>query len=99
MLAGFVPEALLVTGGVGWLTSMRIPVPAQAEEPAVPIVATPTVPTPTRGEEVPHRPKADEATTDTGPKRDPGWDRVIEYLDPEEPGLAGLAHALADAGV
>ncbi|MFD8864050.1 DEAD/DEAH box helicase [Streptomyces sp. NPDC059590] len=99
MLDGFATEVLTVTGGAGWLTSTRVPVPVPADEPAVADIAAPPVPALTAEEEAPPQPEAGEATTDTGRKRDSGWDRVIEYLDPEESGLAGLAHALADAGV
>jgi hypothetical protein len=33
------------------------------------------------------------------PARDAAWDQVIEYLDPDEPGLLALAEALATRGV
>ncbi|MFD5836562.1 hypothetical protein ACFWHV_23815 [Streptomyces collinus] len=33
------------------------------------------------------------------PARDAAWDQVIEYLDPDEPGLLALAEALAARGV
>lgn len=33
------------------------------------------------------------------PGRDEEWDRVVEYLDPDEPGLLALAEALAARGV
>ncbi|MEU6367481.1 DEAD/DEAH box helicase [Streptomyces sp. NPDC046931] len=100
MIDGFAPEVLTVTGGEGWLTSTRTPVPSQAEELAsVGVVAAPSVPAVGGGEAAPARPTAGRSADDAGPGRDPGWDRVIEYLDPEEPGLAELAGALADAAV
>jgi hypothetical protein len=33
------------------------------------------------------------------PARDAAWDRVVEYLDPDEPGLLTLAEALAARGL
>ncbi|MFJ3627529.1 DEAD/DEAH box helicase [Streptomyces albidoflavus] len=35
----------------------------------------------------------------TGPRRDAGWDQVLEYLDPEEPALGELARQLAERHV
>ncbi|MGK5639627.1 DEAD/DEAH box helicase [Streptomyces sp. URMC 126] len=100
MLDAFAPEVLTVTGGAGWLTSARTPVPSPADElAAVGVVPAPSVPAAGSGEAVPPRLSADEAQSDEGRGRGPRWDRVIEYLDPEEPGLTDLAHALAGAAV
>ncbi|MEU7185246.1 DEAD/DEAH box helicase [Streptomyces sp. NPDC045369] len=100
MLEGFATEVLTVTGGVGWLTSTRTPVPSPAEElTSVGVVAAPSVPARRSGEEAPPRRPAYEGFGDEEAGRDPGWDQVIEFLDPEEPGLADLAHALAAAAV
>jgi hypothetical protein len=100
MLDGFAPEALTVTGGEGWLSSMRVPVPRHSEEPsAVAASAVPAVPAVTVDEIATREPEAAERHRGTDRGRDPRWDRVIELLDPEEPGLAALAHALASAAV
>ncbi|MFE1050576.1 DEAD/DEAH box helicase [Streptomyces olivaceus] len=100
MLDGFTPEVLALTGGEGWLTSTRTPVPSPTDELApVGVAPVPAVPAVGSGETVAPKPSADEARGGDTPGRDPGWDRVIEYLDPEEPGLTELAHALADAAV
>ncbi|MEU9914754.1 DEAD/DEAH box helicase [Streptomyces sp. NPDC051001] len=99
MLDGFATEVLTLTGGAGWLTSTRIPVASHADDLAsVGVVAAPSVPAVGSGEADP-RHTAHEAPSDAVPEQDPEWDRVIEYLDPEEPGLADLAHALATAAV
>ncbi|WP_260868351.1 hypothetical protein [Streptomyces sp. SLBN-134] len=100
MLDGFDAEVLTVTGGEGWLSSARIPVPRPAEEPsAVEAAAVPAVPAVPADETTAREPEAAEQPGGTDHGRDPGWDRVIELLDPEEPGLAALAHALAAAAV
>jgi hypothetical protein len=41
----------------------------------------------------------EEAPSESRPKRDGAWDAVLEYVDPDEAGLAELAHALAELGV
>ncbi|MDT0442868.1 DEAD/DEAH box helicase [Streptomyces johnsoniae] len=100
MLDGFATEVLTVTGGAGWLSSTHVPVPARAAEtaaPAVPAVAA-AVAAVAAVEEVSPVPGADDAVAGTAGRRDSGWERVIAYLDPQEPGLAVLAHVLADAG-
>ncbi|MEU2346095.1 DEAD/DEAH box helicase [Streptomyces sp. NPDC013082] len=100
MLDGFDTDVFTVTGGAGWLTSTRAPVPSHADELAsVGVVAAPSVPAAANAEAVPPRHAAHEVPCNAGPGRDPGWDRVIEHLDPEESGLADLAHALAGAAV
>ncbi|MGW2293129.1 DEAD/DEAH box helicase [Streptomyces violaceorubidus] len=100
MLDGFTPEVLALTGGEGWLTSTRTPVLSPTDELApVGVAPVPAVPAVGSGETVAPRTSVDEARGGDTPGRDPGWDRVIEYLDPEEPGLTELAHALADAAV
>ncbi|MDG5804054.1 DEAD/DEAH box helicase [Streptomyces ossamyceticus] len=103
MLDGFDPEVLTLTGGEGWLSSARIPVPRPAEEPsaveAAAVPAVPAVPAVLADETARREPEAAEQPGGTDHGRAPGWDRVIELLDPEEPGLAALAHALAAAAV
>lgn len=88
LLNGFSTDELAVTGGVGWLASSRneiFPLLAQDEH------ARPAEPVPVP---VSRRPVPEQAP----PPRDPAWERVLEYLDPDEPGLAVLARSLADAG-
>jgi hypothetical protein len=97
LIDGFATEVLTMTGGAGWLTSTRTPVPT--EEPTSGITAAPPAPAAGSGEDASAKRAAPEGPADAASDRDPGWDRVIEYLDPEETGLAELAHALADAGV
>ncbi|MDH6625674.1 Zn-finger nucleic acid-binding protein [Streptomyces sp. LBL] len=100
MLDDFATEALTVTGGAGWLTSNRTPMPSPANDLAsVGIVAAPSVPAVAGGETVPPKSEAPEIPGDAGAGRDPRWNRVIELLDPDEPGLAELAHALATTAV
>ena len=97
LLDGFTADVLTVTGGAGWLSSTRI-VPAttdgsQREPESLPPVAVttglPAVPART----------TEEAPSESRPKRDGAWDAVLEYVDPDEAGLAELAHALAELGV
>jgi replicative superfamily II helicase len=99
MLDGFATDVLTVTGGAGWLTSAALPAPAPVAEPAAGGAAVPPVPAVAVGED--NVPPSEEGppSPDTDIRRDPAWDRVIEYLDPEEPSLADLARTLADAGV
>ncbi|GLW48134.1 helicase [Streptomyces sp. NBRC 14336] len=100
MLDGFQPDVLAVTGGEGWLSSSRLPVHRPAEEPvAAGVTAVPAVPAVTGDRTAEREPAPAEVRGDTDHRRAPGWDRVIELLDPEEPGLAALAQALAAGGV
>lgn len=100
MIDGFRPEVLTVTGGEGWLTSMRVPVDLAEQEPsAVGVSAVPAVPAVIGDETTAREPELAEQPGGTGPGRDPRWDRVIELLDPEEPELTALAHTLASAAV
>ncbi|MGW3143268.1 DEAD/DEAH box helicase [Streptomyces sp. NPDC001177] len=98
-LASFSPDTLAVTGGSGWLASTRMDLSAvigldgAGDEPAVP---RPEGWEPTRA----------AADTDSGVgtatavvARGSGWDSVLEYLDPDEPGLQLLAVSLATRGV
>ncbi len=98
MLDGFAPELLTVTGGTGWLTSVHTPASPRAED-APATVDEPIVPAHSASARVTPVPGAADKATVAASEQDAGWERVIEYLDPEEPGLAGLAQALADAGV
>ncbi|MCW2900076.1 MAG: putative helicase [Streptosporangiaceae bacterium] len=97
LIDGFATEVLAVTGGAGWLTSTCTPVPT--EEPTSGITAAPPAPAVGGGEDASAKRAAPEMPADAASDRDLGWDQVIEYLDPEETGLAKLAHALADAGI
>ncbi|MER7967463.1 DEAD/DEAH box helicase [Streptomyces sp. NPDC096080] len=100
MVEAFDPEVLTVTGGEGWLSSARVPVHRVADEPSVAgVAAVPAVPAAVGEEATARPPETDTASGGTGPVRDPRWDQVIELLDPEEPGLTALAHALASAAV
>lgn len=103
MIDGFRPEVLTVTGGEGWLTSMRVPVDRAEQEPSAvgvsAVPAVPAVPAVIGDETTAREPEVAEQPGGTGPGRDPRWDQVIELLDPEEPELTALAHALASAAV
>ncbi|WP_405767385.1 DEAD/DEAH box helicase [Streptomyces sp. NBC_01538] len=97
LLDGFTADVLTVTGGQGWLSSTRVtqvvngePQRASDSLPSVAVTAgLPAVPART----------TEEAPSETRPERDGAWDAVLEYVDPDEAGLAELAHALADLGV
>ncbi|MFJ9647473.1 DEAD/DEAH box helicase [Streptomyces sp. NPDC101206] len=94
LLDGFAPEVLTVTGGEGWLPSTRTRI--AVAEPALPTAA------PTAAVEVGAVRDEGAAAGEPTPAavgRDARWDEVMEYLDEDEPGLAGLARAVADAGV
>ncbi|OSP44119.1 hypothetical protein B7767_06650, partial [Streptomyces sp. 13-12-16] len=85
-LDGFPVETLAVTGGSGVLQSVHLTLTGGTPAPAR---TAPSVPA-----------AAGAPTTgDTAPVRDAAWDRVVEYLDPDEPGLLALAEALAARGV
>ncbi len=96
LLDGFATEVLTVTGGEGWLPSTRTeitqadPSPAGATASAVEVGAV--------RDSAPTVAVAETAVSPTT-GRAPSWDPVLEYLDPDEAGLAELATALADAGV
>ncbi|WP_328637759.1 DEAD/DEAH box helicase [Streptomyces canus] len=84
LLDGFSADTFAVTGGSGWLASTRIELGIGAgEQPAEPDFREAPEATPTATEPSGSAP----ATT--------GWDSVLEYLDPDEPGLQLLAVALA----
>ncbi|GAA4779239.1 DEAD/DEAH box helicase [Streptomyces sanyensis] len=91
-LDGFTAEVLTVTGGEGWLPSARTAIPRTQTPPAsaVEVGAVRDV-APAAGDGAAPSPAAGE--------RDARWDEVLEYLDPDESGLAELARALAEAGV
>lgn len=90
-LDGFPVETLAVTGGGGVLESVR----------ATLAVTTTTDRTPAPAEAEPPVPATAEVSARGGtpPARDTAWDQVVEYLDPDEPGLLALAEALAARGV
>ncbi|MGA5648501.1 DEAD/DEAH box helicase [Streptomyces seoulensis] len=89
-LGGFQPEILAVTGGDGVLESVHLTVDASDPDGGTPAVSAPRVPVPAV------RAPGPAAGV---PARDDGWERVIKYLDPDEPGLVPLAEALAGLGV
>ncbi|MFI8993821.1 DEAD/DEAH box helicase [Streptomyces sp. NPDC053542] len=97
LLEGFTADVLTVTGGEGWLSASRItaaatggPQPGADSLPPVTVsTGLPAVPTRTAGA----TPPEDRS------QRDAAWDAVLEYVDPDEPGLTELAHALAGLGV
>lgn len=84
-LACFPVETLAVTGGSGVLESVRSTLAGPAAAASGP--ETPAA------EETPAAPAAAPSV------RDPAWDRVIDYLDPDEPGLLPLAEGLAARAV
>jgi hypothetical protein len=91
-LDGFPVETLAVTGGSGVLESVRATLAATVVgSPAPARTAAPA----------PQAPAAADVSAAGGapPARDAAWDQVIEYLDPDEPGLLALAEALATRGV
>ncbi|MER5182658.1 DEAD/DEAH box helicase [Streptomyces sp. NPDC002896] len=91
LLDGFLPETLAVAGGSGVLESVRITLDiaatevVEAAEPSVPSTAVPA-------------PAPVASAPEPAGARDSAWDQVIEYLDPDEPGLRALAEALAALG-
>ncbi|MFC8664133.1 DEAD/DEAH box helicase [Streptomyces sp. NPDC057199] len=88
MLDAFSADTLAVTGGSGWLASTRIELGLGLEEAAVQQDALETGLSTAEVEP--------NTAAPSGPV--PGgtvWDTVLEYLDPEEPGLQLLAVALA----
>ncbi|MEJ8656885.1 Zn-binding domain-containing protein [Streptomyces halotolerans] len=97
LLHGFTADVLTVTGGQGWLSSTRVTSvvagePQRAPDSLPPVAVTAGLPA------VPAR-TTEEPPSGTRPRRDGAWDAVLEYVDPDEAGLAELAHALADLGV
>lgn len=97
LLDGFSADVLTVTGGAGWLSSTRIISAAADGSQRVPDSLPPVTVT-TGLPAVPAR-AAGETPSGARPKRDSAWDAVLEYVDPDEAGLAELAHALAELGV
>ncbi|MET9509344.1 DEAD/DEAH box helicase [Streptomyces flavidovirens] len=82
-LDGFSTEVLAVTGGSGWLTSTRIELPGPETQSAPAEMAPVPGPAPAPFTVV----------------REGAWTKVLEYLDPDEPGLSELAQDLAMLGV
>lgn len=98
LLDGFSTDVLTVTGGEGWLSSTGTLI-ASAQP-----VPTDSLPKGTAEPTAPPRGSASAGVAAEPPAarsadRDPAWDQVMEYLDPEEAGLAELCRRLADAGV
>ncbi|WP_351232253.1 DEAD/DEAH box helicase [Streptomyces sp. NPDC002133] len=89
-LNGFVPATLTVAGGSGVLESVRMTLDITAVDAVE--APEPSVPSATVTETAPVAPGPTAA-------RDSAWDQVMEYLDPDEPGLLALAEALAALGV
>ncbi|MGW1802076.1 hypothetical protein ACWCQN_40785 [Streptomyces sp. NPDC001984] len=89
-LAGFPVETLAVTGGSGVLESVRTTLAVPTGSDGRPAPAEPAAPSP-------QAPATTEepAAGVVPPARDAAWDRIIEYLDPDEPGLLALAESLA----
>ena len=107
-LGGFPTEALAVAGGVGWTSSTRMTVPLAGvvADDLVQVQASDAHPMPiatqaSAAEQPAAVPAAASVAVSRTPAvlRDPAWDRVIEYLDQDEPGLAELAEELAAGGV
>lgn len=91
---GFAVETLAVTGGSGVLESVRTTLATTATADGTPAPAETAAPSP--------KPPVAAERSAAGiapPLRDAAWDRVVEYLDPDEPGLLALAEALAARGV
>ncbi|MGA5411669.1 DEAD/DEAH box helicase [Streptomyces lavendulocolor] len=111
LVDGFATEALTVTGGEGWLQSARTEIPREESAPVAAEAAaaevgavrdgTPAAEVAAVGASAGVTAAAAEPVTATATAtgRDPGWDPVLEFLDPDEAGLAELALALAEAGV
>ncbi|MFJ8939792.1 helicase-related protein [Streptomyces sp. NPDC102365] len=97
LLDGFTADVLTVTGGAGWLSSTRV-VLAAADGSTRESGGLPPVAVTTGLPAVPAR-TAEGASCESRPKRDSAWDAVLEYVDPDEAGLAELAQELADLGV
>ncbi|WP_432069829.1 DEAD/DEAH box helicase [Streptomyces sp. AA1529] len=93
-LAAFPLETLAVTGGTGLLESLRLELTAKeaeaAPQPEASAQPAPAVAT------APDAANAPRTGVGHSHARDPRWDEILEYLDPDEPGLANLATALAD---
>ncbi|MFF2785310.1 DEAD/DEAH box helicase [Streptomyces sp. NPDC058049] len=96
-LDGFTTDVLTVTGGEGWLPATRIGIPVA--DPALGVTSTARVEevAGVRDGESTAAPVESPAALAAG--RDPAWDQVLEYLDPDEAGLVDLSRVLADAGV
>ncbi|WSP89183.1 DEAD/DEAH box helicase [Streptomyces sp. NBC_01233] len=93
MLDGFSPDSLAVTGGAGWLASSRV-------DRVVPdAVAATTAPVEPSEAPVPPVPPVPSGTEKALVTADSEWDQVMEFLDPDEPGLARLATDLAALSV
>lgn len=89
LLEGFSIEGLAVTGGSGWLESQRVERPG--DDTSGPAGHREALPDPAVPVPRPPRP------SDTA--RDSLWDQVLEFLDPEEPGLLPLTQGLFALGV
>jgi hypothetical protein len=101
-LDGFIVETLAITGGRGVLESVRIEVGSTAgQDTATVASATARGQSARAGTTAPSPSVAAEASAagQAPPARDAAWVRVVEYLDPDEPGLLALAEALAARGL
>ncbi|MFI1069897.1 DEAD/DEAH box helicase [Streptomyces puniciscabiei] len=96
-LDGFAPDTLTVTGGSGWLASTRIDLEAVIGAPA-PTEHTASEP---GGKDALRTVRSEQPVAQAQPAATAGsgWDSVLEYLDPDEPGLQLLAVSLATRGV
>ncbi|WP_328496996.1 DEAD/DEAH box helicase [Streptomyces sp. NBC_00414] len=99
MLDAFSPDTLAVTGGSGWLASTRFELGLGAEETAVLHEARESDHSVTEAEaDFPLGREPSGVTPRNSTPRGTVWDTVLEYLDPEEPGLQLLAVALVSLG-
>ncbi len=89
LLDGFSTDGLSVTGGAGWLESQGVERPvADTAHPAGNLDGTPdpTIP-------------VSQSAQPSDTVQDAVWEQVLEFLDPEEPGLLPLAQGLLALGV
>ncbi|MEU8674412.1 DEAD/DEAH box helicase [Streptomyces sp. NPDC048560] len=107
-VAGFPVEALAAAGGTGWLESVRITLAAETAVQTANVSDTPSedtdqAVTAVRGDglraDAGQQAAAPARTTASAPivaESGPGtrWAKVLEFLDPDEPGLASLAERL-----
>lgn len=110
---GFSAETLAVSGGGGWLPSIRVALDELADgELELSVSTEPHADTAPASAPQDHAPpvtvdplavagEQDQATPDSAAStaasvRDPGWDQVLDFLDPEEPALGDLALQLAE---
>lgn len=93
-LDGFDPSALAIAGGIGLLDSLsRLPLDDGDGDGGAAVSA--------ESPESAHAEARAETGTLTKPPAaaEPAWAEALDLLDPDEPGLAVLAHALVEYGV